>query len=104
MYIFIIYFVHIGIYTRSLETNIFFLTSYVLPLKFSLLLLFTTDVLTCALTTGYVPFFYRNSPFAHCSYPEDDPCRSRNGGLLLLILLSIFLLHTFVELNNALRF
>ena len=29
--------------------------SYVLPLKFSIPLLFTTDVLTCALTTGYLP-------------------------------------------------
>ena len=34
------------------------------------------------------------------SHPEDDPCRSRNVGLLLLILL-YFLLHTFLELNKA---
>ena len=87
----------------SLETNIFFLTSYVLPLKFSIALLFTTDVLTCALTTGYLPLFYHTSPCAHCSYPEDDPCRSRNVGLLLLILL-YFLLRTVSELNKALRF
>ena len=60
-------------------------------------ILFTTDVLTCALTTGYLPFFYSTSPCAHCSYPEDDRCRSRNVGLLLLILLPIFyfLLHIF---------
>ena len=87
----------------SLETNIFFLTSYVRPLKFSIPLLFTTDVLTCALATGYLPLFYRTSPCAHCSYPEDDPCRSRNVGLLLLMLL-YFLLHTFLELHKALRF
>ena len=46
---------------------IFFLTAYVLPLKFSIPLLFTTDVLSCALTTGYLPLFYRTSPCAHCS-------------------------------------
>ena len=51
----------------------------------SIPLLFTINARTCAFTTGYQTFLCRTSPCAHCPCPEDDPCWSRNVGLILTL-------------------